>query len=87
MIARPTVSIITSIRASPIKGRRKRRSIIKPRVKLPIRVNANARIIGRLAQEERTRNMKAPMAKSSPWAKFSTLLDLKIITKPSAESA
>jgi hypothetical protein len=31
--------------------------------------------------------MKAPMARSSPWARFSILLDLKIITKPRAERA
>ncbi len=87
IIARPTVSMITSIRASPIKGRRKRRSIIKPREKLPMSVMAKAIIIGSLAHAESTRKIKAPMARSSPWAKFRTLLDLKIMTKPNAESA
>jgi hypothetical protein len=61
--------------------------MINPREKLPIKVKAKAIIIGRLAQEDKTRNRKAPMARSSPWAKFRTLLDLKIITKPNAERA
>jgi hypothetical protein len=43
--------------------------------------------MGNLAQEARTRKIKAPMASNSPWAKLRTLDDLKIMTKPKAASA
>ena len=85
--ANPTVSMMTSMRASPIRGRRKRRSIINPIAKLPISVSKKATGMGNLAQAAKTRKIKAPIANNSPWAKFRTLEDLKIMTKPKAASA
>jgi hypothetical protein len=82
--ARPTVSMITYIRGSPIRGRRNSFSIIKPNAKLLKSVKRKAMGIGRFAHTVRVRNMKAPAASSSPWAKLRTLEDLKIITNPMA---
>ncbi len=87
MSANPKVSMIAWIRVFPIKGRRKNFSSKKPSVKLPANVNANAKIMGRPAQTERARKINAPIAISPPWAKFRTLLDLKIMANPSAERA
>jgi hypothetical protein len=61
--------------------------MINPRAKLPIRVIKKAIQMGNLAQEARTRKIKAPMASNSPWAKLRTLDDLKIMTKPRAAKA
>jgi len=44
-------------------------------------------MIGNFAHTDNDKKMKAPIANNSPWAKLSTLLDLKIITKPKAERA
>jgi hypothetical protein len=89
MAANPTVNMMTSMRASPIKGRRKRRSMINPRAKLPKSVRIKASQMGKFAQrgDPKARKIKAPMANSSPWAKLRTLDDLKIMTKPKAASA
>ncbi len=86
MEASPTVSMMTKISDSPMSGRRKIRSTTNPSTKLPARVMRKATAIGTFDQETRTRNKKAPMASSWPWAKLSTDDDLKIMTKPSAES-
>jgi len=83
--ARPTVSMITKIRGSPINGRRKIRSIRSPKTKLPPSARKKVTGMGRPPQVARARKKYAPIASNSPWAKFSTLDDLKIITKPIAE--
>ena len=85
MAANPTVSMITKISFSPINGRRKNLSMRNPRIKQPIRVRIKATTIGSFAQVTSERKKKAPSARSSPWAKFNTLDDLKIMTKPIAE--
>ncbi len=62
MEARPTVSMMTKMSDSPIKGRRKRRSTTNPRTKLPARVMRKARITGTLIHDTSTRKKNAPMA-------------------------
>ncbi|KIE16906.1 hypothetical protein DS62_08105 [Smithella sp. SC_K08D17] len=56
-----------------------------PRIKQPIRVRIKATKTGNCAQVTSVRKKKAPNASSSPCAKFKTLDDLKIMTKPIAE--
>ena len=82
----PTVSMMTKMSGSPMRGRRKMRSTVKPSTKEPASVMRKASATGSWSQDTSTRKKKAPMARSCPWAKFSTEDDLKIMTKPRAES-
>jgi hypothetical protein len=52
--------------------------------KHPVREIRNAAYIGNPAQVTMVKKMKAPNASNSPWAKFNTLEDLNIMTKPMA---
>jgi hypothetical protein len=61
--------------------------MINPRAKLPTIVIKKASQMGNLSHAAKTRNIKAPMASNSPWAKLRTLDDLKIMTKPRAAKA
>jgi hypothetical protein len=55
-----------------------------PKMKLPRSVTRKAMNMGNFAHVTRVRKMNAPAAINSPWAKLSTLEDLKIITNPIA---
>ena len=58
---------------------------MNPKMKQHARVTINATTIGNFTHVTMARKKKAPMASSSPWAKLSTLEDLKIMTKPMAD--
>jgi hypothetical protein len=77
--------MITKISFSPMSGLKKNFSIKNPKRKQPTSVKIKAIRTGRFAHVTKAKKKKAPSARSSPWAKFKTLDDLKIMTKPMAD--
>ena len=74
-LERPSVTMITEMIGSPIIGRRISRSIARPRMIEKTIVSATAHGHGACACTIAQKTY-APRSRNSPWAKFSTPLDL-----------
>jgi len=79
--------MMIEITGLPIIGLKINRSIAMPSRTAKARVNSMAAKNGILHEVVIARLMYAPSKRNSPWAKFSTLVDLKMITNPIPTSA
>jgi len=75
-IEMPMVAMMTEITGSPIRGRSTTTWMTRPKMVMNTRLNTKAAAKGRPISDTSHRQAQAPSTTNSPWAKFTTWVDL-----------